>query len=72
MQVKVIWGMLEDDDVEDSINDALAEGWILRDTHVAVPEPGRTDYVGIWLVAVMIHNNDQDQTGQDEQERSDS
>ena len=60
MEIKIVYGMLVDADVEDEVNDALTEGWVLRDTHVAVPDPGEGNMVGIWLVVVLERNNDQD------------
>ena len=63
MEIKIMSGMLEDIHFEDDLNGALEEGWRLRDTHVAVPEPGRADYVGIWLIAVFERDNEQPSNG---------
>ena len=57
MQVKVIMGLAADTEVEDEINDALAEGWDLRDTHVAVPDQNEGNVVGIWLVAILVRSD---------------
>lgn len=59
MEVRVIYGTVTDRDVEDEINDALAEGWKLRDTHVAVPDPDSEGMISIWLVAVLVRDDDQ-------------